>query len=972
MRKTNLWLFAGAAAMLPCAPAPARDALRQPVRLPAQRLDLSLRILATQFGRNISMPTELVAGRSATALAGTYSFEEAVALLLRDSGLTAVPAGQGLTVRLSQTGQASDAEAGTGDAAIVVTGSRIRGVAPAGARVLTISRKDIEQSGYATTQQVLQALPQNYGGGPNEGTIGFTIRNNSNANLGYGSSVNLRGLGTTSTLTLIDGNRIALGGVSGLFVDLSLIPASAIDRVEVLADGASAIYGSDAVAGVVNVRLRNDFKGAETRARYGAADGFDESQLSHIVGLDWQGGHLVIGYEYYQRDRLAAADREYITEDLTDFGGPDYRRTFANPGTIIAANGSVWGIPAGQDGRALTPGQLLAGKPNRADGRRSSDVLPQQERHAFFGSLTQSLSPGLRLTAQGFFAERDSTLRSIPDNYGNIVVPVNNPFYIDPIGTSQPITVNYDFERDLGPQLRRVLVRAWSVTTGLEATIGSWRAELRGSYGIQRERARSLNIPNYYYLARALADPDPATAYNVFGDGSFTPRATIERVRGFYETKGSSRVRSLALKLDGPLFALPGGAARLAIGGEVRSERYNARSLAFDFVAVPTDAGSAGFPIGRRVTAGYAELSLPLVGPEQAVPLVEALDLSLAGRVEHYSDFGTTANPKIGATWKIGHGLALRASWGKSFRAPSFADIRTGRGTNAYIPLPVPEPASPTGRTNVLALIGSNPDVGPEEADTWTVGAVFAPPLLPSLRMDIGYFDIAYRDRISNLGTDYMSFLGNRALYGALITDNPTPSVLDRYYRDENFRNPFGIPAANIGAIVDGRTLNLSSVYMSGLDFDIGYGFDLGSTAISAGVGGAWIFHARQQITPTAPVADVISTIGNPIDLRLRGRLALTRGPWSGAAFVNYVNGYRNTAVVPSEPVASWTTLDAQIGYDAGRLIRGARLSLSISNLFNRRPPYVQNANIFSASGFDPDNASPVGRLIALQLVKSW
>jgi len=987
MRNGDLLLFLmGSAAALAPAPLLAQDAVRQQVNLPAQSLGTSLRMVAGQFGRNVGVSSDLVAGRTAPAIEGRHSFEEAVALLLRGSGLAAVPVGRGLVVRRARSVAASDAAmspAGPGGAAppearqgaadedIIVTGSRIRGAPPAGARVVTIDRDDIERSGYATTQQIVQSLPQNFGGGPNEGTIGFTLGSNSNANLGYGASVNLRGLGSTSTLTLIDGNRVALGGVAGMFVDLSLIPASAIERVEILADGASAIYGSDAVAGVVNVRLRNDYEGAETRARFGSAKGFDEWQFGQIAGAGWSSGHLTLGYEYYRRGNLAASDRAYVTEDLRPFGGPDYRKSFANPGTIIAA-GSVHGIPGGQDGTALTPGQLLAGQPNLADGRANSDILPRQKRHAAFASLTQSLAPWLRFTAQGFYAERRSDVRTTPDNYGNIVVPVTNPFYVDPIGTSEPVIVNYDFTRDLGPETRRARVRAWSANAGLEATIGRWRAELRGSYGIQRERDRTVNIPNYVRLAEALADPDPASAYNLFGDGSFTPRATIERVRGFRGSNGTSRVRSAALKFDGPLFALPGGAARLAIGGEIRSERHDAKSIDFDFSPEPIDGGSAGFPIARRVTAGYAELSLPFVGPEQKIPFVEALDVSLAGRVERYSDFGTTANPKIGATWKIGGGLALRGSWGKSFRAPGFADIRTGRGTAAYIPLPVPDPASPTGRTNVLALIGSNADVGPEKATTWTLGAVYAPTKLPGLRLDIGYFDIDYRNRIANLGTDYMAFLANRALYQSLITDNPSADLLARYYGDENFRNPFGIAASAIGAIVDGRTLNLSSVHMNGLDFDLGYGFTTGKTSVAAGVSGAWIFGVRQRITPTAPLEDVVSTTGNPVDLRLRGRLTLSNGPWSAAAFVNFVNDYRNKFVVPAARVSSWTTVDLQFGYDLDKILPGTRVSLSASNLFDRKPPYVENANIFSASGYDPDNASPVGRLVALQLVKTW
>lgn len=236
-RETNmrngdlLLLLMGSAAALVPVQVQAAEETRQEVRLPAQRMGASLIALANQFGRDVAAPSELVASRQAPAIAGQHSFEEAVDLVLRGSGLVAVPSGRGLVVQRARPGAGAVGGTPVIDEDIVVTGSRIRGTAPAGARVVTIDRDDIEQGGHATTQQVLAALPQNFGGGLNEGTIGFTLRNNSSANLGYGSSVNLRGLGSTSTLTLIDGNRVALGGVSGMFVDLSLIPASAIERV---------------------------------------------------------------------------------------------------------------------------------------------------------------------------------------------------------------------------------------------------------------------------------------------------------------------------------------------------------------------------------------------------------------------------------------------------------------------------------------------------------------------------------------------------------------------------------------------------------------------------------------------------------------------------------------------------------------------------------------------------------------------
>lgn len=961
-----------AAVLIAASVALAQDTGQHDFDLPAQALGTSLRAVALASGRNLVAPTSLLDGKQAPALTGRYTADQAIAILLQGTGLHTIVVGQSLVIKPADS-PAVPERAATTD--IVVTGTRIRGAGPVGSSVITIDRAEIDRSGYATTQQILQSLPQNFGGGPNEGSVGVSVRNNASANAGFGSSVNLRGLGTTSTLVLIDGNRPALGGLFGAFSDLSLIPSSAIDRIEVLADGASALYGSDAVAGVVNIKLRNDFDGAETRARYGVANGFDEAQISLLFGRHWSTGHLVIGYEYYQRGRLPASDRAYATEDLRPFGGPDYRKDFSNPGTIIAADGRTFAIPAGQDGSNLTAGALLADQTNLADGRANTDLLPDTRRHAAYAALDQSLGGSIRLTAQGFFADRVSSTRFIPDNYGGVVVPVTNPFYVDPIGTGQPVMVNYDFTKDLGPQTATTHVRAYSGVAGLEATRDAWSAEVHGSYGAQTEALRSENIPNYVRLAAALADPDPATAYNLFGDGSFTNPATIARVRGSVDSLGRYSVLSTTFKVDGPLFRLPAGVVKLAFGGEFRREHYAYDTIDDQFSATPQSIATSGLPISRTVVAGFAELLVPVVAPSQGVPGITKLDLSLAGRIERYDSFGTTANPKFGLGWTPVEGMVLRSSFGTSFRAPSFQDVRQGPGTGQFIPIPLPDPASPTGTTNALLLFGNRPGIGPEKAWTWTVGIDLRPAAVAGAHLTLTYFDIRYRDRIANISTDFFTFLTDRSRYAPLINNAPTPALIATLYQDPTFINPYGIAQGNIAVVIDGRTANLSSVTESGLDFDLGYTVRRGTVSVEAGLSGAYLFHLDQAITATSPAVNVVSTIGNPVDLRLRGRLTATYGRWNLAAFVNFIDGYRNTAVTPAETVHSWTTVDTQIGYDLPLRrgpLAGTRLALSVSNLFNRAPPYVNNPTSFSAIGYDADNASPVGRLVAFQVIKPW
>lgn len=973
--KTALALTASVAAwIVPIAPAAAQEQ-RQSYSLPAQPLAQSLREVSLRSGRTIAAPAEILRGKTAPAVRGTYTLEQVVEVLLAGSGLVARRVGDGLLIDRRQTSLNDAGAQAPGNDDIVVTGTRIRGAAPTGSNVVAIDRKEIERSGYATTQQILAAVPQNFSGGANEGTVGFSVRNNSSTNFGFGSGINLRGLGTTSTLTLIDSNRPALGGGSGTFADLTLIPSSMIERIEILADGASAIYGSDAVAGVVNVRLRRELDGGETRLRYGFADGLEEVQASQLAGYHWTGGRFIAGYEYYRRGRLNSADRAYATEDLRAFGGPDYRQDYANPATIIAANGQVFGIPKGQNGMGLAAADLIPGVANLADGRRDTDLLPALKRHSAYAALEQGFGDTFRFRAQGFFADRRSSARYFPSNYGGVVVTSGNPFYVDPLGTGEPLTVHYDFRPDLGPPTLDAHVTNWAGAASLSAAFGRWNAELHGTYGEQRERQVTRNVPNYYRLALALADPDPATAYNPFGDGSVTNPATVEKVRGGFVQAGHSRQWSTSLKLDGPLFALPAGDVRMAVGGEYRHEWYGYSSADDEFTPGPVDAGSAGFPLGRSVVAGYAELLAPLVGPDQQVPGIDRLDLSIAGRVERYSDFGTTANPRLGLTWKPLTPLTLRGTFGTSFRAPSFSDIRHGPGLNQIIPLPLPDPASPTGATNVLALFGNRPDIGPEKARTWTVGFDFRPPSVPGLSISATWFDIAYRDRISNVASELFSFLSQRSRFQSLITDHPAAATLAALYADPTFVNPYGIPASAVAVLVDARNANLSRTTERGLDFDIGYRGGGETRGFELGVSGTSLVSLKQKLTATATSADVVSTIGNPVDLRLRARASITRGRASLAAYLNYVDGYLNNGVTPAEPVHSWTTVDLQFGYRLGREsgpLRGVDLSISVTNLLDRAPPYVNNRTAFSASGFDPENASPLGRMVAVQLVKSW
>lgn len=962
------------------APAAQAQEIDRSYDIAAQSLADALRQYSRTSGREVIAPATLVAGKYSQGARGTLTADAALARILRGTGLNVELVDGTLVVRegngiVAQAGSTDDLAADGSEEAIIVTGSRIRGAGPTGSPVLTIDREAIGKTGYSTVQQLVQSLPQNFGGGPTETTLGATTRNGAGSDATYGSSINLRGLGASSTLVLIDNTRPALGGIGGVFADISLIPMNAIERIEVMTDGASAIYGADAVGGVVNVRLRNSFEGAETVLRAGTADGdMSEVQLGQLLGKRWDGVHVVLAYQFSERGALAAGKRAFAREDLRVFGGPDFRSIYAVPGTITAANGQLFGIPAGQDGRNLDATDLLPGVQNRRDARAESELLPRQRVHSLYAAGAFDIADRLTFRLSALASDRRYRKVGIGDFLQPTDVPVSNPFYVDPIGTNQPVQVAYNFVNDLGAQLDAGRVRALTTSAELEQRFGSWRVQLGGTYGRQRGTAETLNVANRARLRAALADSDPATAFNLFGNGSANNPATIATIRGSYATVDDFESMSAVLRADGSLFRLPGGEMRLAVGAEYRREKYQYETTNDISFAAPLTEPLAGLPGPRHVKSAYAELFVPIIGADNAVSGFRKLDLSLAGRIEDYNQFGRTTNPKFGVRWEPLEGIALRGSYGTSFRAPSFDEL-IGPAVSLYTTFVSPDPASPTGASNVLALFGYAPNIGPEEATSWTAGFDLAPPSLPGLKASLTYYDVNYKNRIGTASEDFLRFLSDREAFGGVIIDNPPLSLVQSYFDAPTFSNPFGLAPTDIVAILDGQVRNLSAVRQRGLDFDVGYAPAFAGGVLDLGIAGSHIFSIDRQLTPGAPATDVVGTYGNPAKWRLRGRFG-----WSSArgfsvnAFANHIDGYINQVVTPVEQVSSWTTVDLTLSQriGSGEGDRGLNLALSIVNLFDQAPPYLTNRSNTSALGYDPEKANPLGRMISLQASVRW
>ncbi|MBL4837472.1 MAG: TonB-dependent receptor [Kordiimonadaceae bacterium] len=731
---------------------------------------------------------------------------------------------------------------------IVITGSHIKGVKSA-SPVFVFGRTDIEQTGISTIPDFLRTLPQVFGGGQSETTAGLSGANNADQNLSVGSGINLRGLGTESTLVLLNGHRLAATGV-GDFVDVSLFPLTAIERVEVLIDGASALYGSDAVGGVVNFVLRKDYSGAETRVRYGTAtDGStDDIQIGQVVGDSWDRGHALISYEYRKRHHLDSEERSF-TKDSAD---PTY-------------------------------------------------LLPDQERHSLFFTGGYEVSEDISLFGDAFYSERKGT------RYSSVLSSISSSD-----STSHQYGTNIGAEIEIGE---------------------NWQAEISGTYN----KSKTSSVLEIYL--------------HPFGP-SISPLVS-------FPSQQRTEVWSVDATTTGKLFSISGGDIKLATGVQYRNEHfYTLRD------SVPES------DLSRDIFAVFTELNIPLVSENNRFDGVEALELTLAGRLESYSDFGTSIDPKIGLIWSPLSGLQARGTYSTSFRAPILENL--SEYSVSAVMFNLPDPASPTGETLSVIALGNNAALKEESANTWTVGFDIKPPSLPGFNLGVTYFNIAYKDRIEAGDAFFDAFLVPR--FAPLIDRNPDLNFIEFLFESPFSFNGTASDPIEAEALVDNRLRNVSRLATSGLDVTMSYAFDADIGFFNVNINTTYLLKREIQLFETEAAFGVLDTVNNPADLKVRGGLSWASGNLSSSLFVNYVDGYHDERMVPVVDVDSWTTVDLQLRYQfdddtSNGLLTGTELSISVQNLFDQAPPFVFNV---SNRNFDSNNASALGRFVAFQLIKHW
>lgn len=839
---------------------------------------------------------------------------------------------------------------------VTVTGTYIRGGDVVGSEVDIIDSSAVNDSGKVTLGDFLREIPENFAGGvamSDEVQSGQDV-GAAQSNLSGGQGVNLRGLGALSTLVLVENRRVAASGQFGDFVDISNIPAAAIERIEVLKDGASALYGSDAVGGVVNIKLKRKLDEHVTSVSFGdtSQGGGEQFQVNHLFGLNWDGGNAVVGFEHYTRDHVKVLDRDVYKNgnDFSSQGGVNWRRytaRYAPAATIFsgaqAVNGTVGatvppGANVGITGADLIP--VLDGVgPNTANVFDAMDLLPETERTSVFATFDHDFSESVSVYGDIRYTERESDYDL---GYGYLIedsLPTSSPFYIpgiDPALTNPDGSIPFGLVIDDRPETRTSSVDSIAGQLGtLIDLAGDWRLDLTVSYSKEEQNRYREQVANVGLRGQvnfvdcalqgpATTNPDCAalglTPLNPWSTEPLSD-AQLDELFGYEDLDFNSELIQFTAKVDGTLFELPAGPLKLAAGLDYREETMDGY-LNWNTGSVNPLEGPYE-ETQRDATSAFAELAIPVTG---------ALDLSLAARYEEFSGTGDydTFNPKAGLNWNITDDLQFKASWGTSFHAPPMRFENDAPqplpGGNAAFILPVSyfgpcdstavefngiigTPGTPGQACSMSVIINSGGAgegvLEPEEATTWTMGLSWEPAEVEGLRASIGYYNIEVDERIQRIQAGTLPgivaefFATGTSPFISALNINPDDADAQAIIDSPKFLGTFGPPfantAADIAMIVNATQINIASLETSGFDFSLSYDFELAGGNAGVFINGTMILDYDTEAAPGAGVQDQLgqySSFGAPVELRSIQGLRYSKGDLDATLSINYTDGY--------------------------------------------------------------------------------
>lgn len=933
---------------------------------------------------------------------------------------------------------------------VTVTGTSIRGVAPIGSNLVSVDRDSMEKMAAINATEMTNSVPaitQSGSAAQGENTWSY-----------YAPSIHgLGGSASNTTLVIVDGMRMPGGGVQFGQTDPNIIPSSALQRVEVLADGASSVYGSDAVAGVINYITRREFQGLEFSGRVGVADSWNSGDLSGIWGQSWNNGAVYVAGQYSYQSSLANSARDFLNRgNYSAQGGWNFDTVNCSPASISTPNsgGNIYLSPSATSAVSATAAQVC-------NGTLNGDVLPSSERINGMVRITQNVNDRLTLTGTANYSHLISIGNAAEGSVTGITVygagsgmgGQINPFFRAPVGDPTATSETINWSAALPGTPGKMGSRYGTTTTSNDTLFlygnaeyklsDSWSVKLSDSFGHSRSSylAHNTFCSSCAILALngttqanastttpsiggsgtniiALNTPLTATnALDVWGaNGGATSASVIQQLYSqntFVEHWNNNN--QAKLEVQGPLFDLPAGPVRFAAGAEyVWYTQDVTNNTAGGLGAAQNLNQYFIFSLARNVYSGYAEMVVPVVSPEMGVPLMQSLDFDISARYDHYSDVGSTSNPKIAVNWKVSDGLKVRANYATAFVAEPMATIgipsagyrRYSSGTSvdpAIFPVSValyPGVASLPGCAGqtVYCLVGTpvnqgltrsygvGPNAKPETGNSWSVGLDYKSNFLPGFTAALTLWNNRFKG-----GVDTLSFTQQLTIPSlnrlTICPSGCSTAQINAFINSANGGTLDGTLPSHVYYLRNNDLGNVVNLRVQGIDFDLNYAMETDhSGTFMLGVAGTWFTKFDQDFPGLS--YSLLGTSGyNTTYPSVQGHARFHAG-WSLGAisldsFVNYTTAYRNWSYSSANPVitnASFapvgggdhvnasTTLDLHGEYAFGQTgwFGNVALYVDVKNLLDSAPPFY-SGNTYGVgvggNGFNGFISSPIGRM---------
>ncbi|MED5524400.1 MAG: TonB-dependent receptor [Pseudomonadota bacterium] len=849
---------------------------------------------------------------------------------------------------------------------IEVTGSRIKRTDIEGASPVTvIDQAAIQKTGIQSLGDLLQELP-------GAGSALNTAVNNGGSGA---TEIDLRHLGSKRVLVLLNGRRMINGiggGGVGSAVDLNTIPLAAVKRIEVLKDGASAVYGSDAIAGVVNVITKDDFDGAEASAYWGRnakeKDGTIRS-YEFTVGTTGERGNMLLAASYTTQDATWAGDRDISKYGYSSTTPGGHFRDFDKVNSAMPNNAQ---LTPGTDGSSISDYEDYADAYNYAP---QNYLQTPQDRKSVYALGNYDITDNVRLTSDFLFTNRQSSqlLAAMPltigSQFGVIAGSVNidesNPYNIWGTtlygnGANNPGT-DYDgnirIQRrvtEAGNRIYTQDVNTYRWSTGLSGGIGdtSWTWDINYIYGKSTSTDTTTGLLNYDHIKTALGDVDTCNAtsgcvpLNLFGgEGSIT-QGMVDYITFTGVDNSGQELRDITANITGDLFELPAGAVQGAFGVERRDEK------GFD---TPDPLTQIGASSGNQRDATTGSFNIKEAYAEFFIPVLDNLTLSTAARYSKHNAFGSETTTKFGVEYRPIDDLLLRATKAEGFRAPSIAELYQG-GSDSYDGVDDPCNGGGAGapgcagvptsyeqsNAQIRATWVSNPDLKPEKSDSFTVGFVYNPSWLEGFNVSVDYYDIEVKDTIGRIGSQTI-----------LDTCAETGTVLCQYITRD----------ATTGDVIELENgyVNSGKTETKGYDFTAAYSFGTSVGDFKVSLDGNYMSEYKDTIIDLATGASSTESyegyeLGDDGYPRLKANLSLdwNYDAWSASWETRFIDGmtvYPYYGEGVTNDMDNVVYNDVQAGYFWQDY--NVQFTVGIDNVFNDKPNPEYSEDLISSNNFD-------------------